>query len=308
MRIALQGISNKVIQKAGLAEIRSGDILLIKIIENKKGLIKASLSGKLIQLKGSAELKPGQNLKVRAMWSGKGNILYLNKADAQAAFSKKITDLGIKPDLISTSLFEAARRAGLPLKDDNIRLIKRLLRLKSKLSREEARVAVECLKKGLSAEEITGIINNQFNHDRRKEEKTLLFNSLMCQNELWFIIPYSFSSEELVLEGSIRIKKNTKTRVIETVVLETSFKNGRLYFIIENYGKDNRRLKLAADRMLNNNEKHEIKRLLPEILGNLSLKFDDNIIDDCFKNSHENILFDGFSTYKRSANSIEAFV
>ena len=86
MRTTLLGVNNKIISKAGLEQIRSGDIITVKILDNKKGLIKASIKGKILLLKGDPSLKTGDRIRVHAQWSGK--TLYLNKLSDKKNYKK----------------------------------------------------------------------------------------------------------------------------------------------------------------------------------------------------------------------------
>ena len=85
MRTAFTGISNNFLIKAGLKDVRSGDILSVKILENKNGLIKATVGGKIISLKGGKDLTPGILIRVRARWNGKNSISGPSEATAIGA-------------------------------------------------------------------------------------------------------------------------------------------------------------------------------------------------------------------------------
>ena len=219
-----------------------------------------------------------------------------------------IAESGVKFDSTSAVLFEAARRAGLSLTEDNLKILKRLLRNKTKLKSEEARIAVEAIKKGINPEEIIGLTEGDNKSDQKKQKKNILFNQLKDGNELWFIVPYSFNIENKVLEGSIRIKKNTDTSKINTVVIESCYKQGKLFFLIDNYSSSRRTIKILYGENLPEKVKTEIKSTLPEILGNLSMKIDDNIIENCFKKAEKESVFDGFSLSVGNAAGIEALV
>ena len=304
MRAVLTGINQTVLNKAGLDKLPSGRILSVKIIENNKGLIKASIAGRLIQLKGSVNLKPGNLYRVRTEWIGKTlNLRIIDKSGEILEMFK--TGNSENPE--SLILFEAAKRAGMHLKDENIRLLKRLLRKKTGLTDEKARLVAEAVKKGISPEEMIGIIDGSSVDSRERREKTLLFNHLSSDNELWFIIPYNMTvegGEELC--GSLRLRKSLDNGKINLVVIETRLDDtGRLFFLINwNSGK-NTTVRMFSDCRLPNQMKKEVKERLPEILSNLSLKFDDNIIENCFQDESCEGLFDGFSFSGTIAGGVE---
>lgn|GEM_PF-5197203 len=305
MRTAFLGVSNTILNKAGLDGLRSGDIITVKIIENNNGLIKASIMGRSILLKGPANLQIGQIYRVKTQWTGKTLLLNLihNKNNASDIFGAPgQTDLGF------SMLYSAAKRAALHLKNENVELLKRLLRKKGPLNEEKARLAAEAVKKGLAPEELISIIEHRSGEDRGSQEKTLLFNHLKDGNELWFIIPYSFGIDGTQLSGSLRIKKNTDSGKLTTAVIETEIDSSRLFFMISDFNSEKRRLKVFSEQPLDNSVKNKIKSGLPEILGNLSMKFDDNIIENCFRNQSLEMDFDGFSCEETSADGIEEVV
>ena len=216
MRTAFPVINNRTAFKAGLNRIQSGDILSVKIIKNSNGLIKASVNGKIFNLRGGADLKSGQILKVRAAWSAE--TLMLERIDSESSIKSLLTQTGLKTDAAALLLFETAKRAGLPLKGSYLNELKRFLRKNRKFNSEEARTAVESIKKGLSAENIIHAITSRDFSDREDREKTILFNSLKKDDELWFVVPYNFKlqHDETGVCGSLRIKKNLSTGKIET--------------------------------------------------------------------------------------------
>lgn len=305
MRTTFSVVSNNFLYKTGLDKIRSGDILSLKIIENKNGIIKAAIKGGLLTLKGSKLLTPDTILRVRAEWNGK--TLLLSRIDKESSIKQLFNTYSIKDDFYSISLFEAVKRSGAHLRDENIRLFKRLLRNKKELNKEEARTAAEVVKKGLSADGMIDITGAYSKNNEENRDKTLLFNHLHENDELWFIVPYSFSAETK-LDGNIRIRKNIKSKDILSVVIDVRASDGRYFFLIENYSSKNRKLKVFAEGHITSGQKKQIKKLLPEILGNLSIKYDDNIKENCFGINGESTVFDGFSEVRPSLSGVEEVI
>ncbi len=302
MRAGFTGISNTILNTAGLDRIRTGDILTVKILENKNGLIKAVIKGKTISLKGGKDLTPGSVIRVKTEWSGK--TLFLNRLETGKSLEKMLLTAGIRPENASYALFEAARRSGLHLKEENVEILKKLLKSRGSLDRKNARIAAECIKKGIEPENIIGVFGNYHDQDQRSGQKNLLFNHLKDGNELWFIVPYSFKAEGAELTGSLRIKKNTDTGKILSFVLETEYKDKPLYFLIGNYQAADRTVRILFEGDLTTKEKSTIIRSLSEITCNLNLKFDDNIIENCMDSDNDSIwIFDGFSYSEHNAFS-----
>lgn len=305
MRTSVTGVSNNVLLKAGLDRIQSGDILTLKIIENSKGLTKVLLKGKTIYINSMKDLIPGKTIKVRAQWSGK--TLYLHRLEL-LKIDNPFTEAGLKNNPASMLLLEAARRAGLSIRENNIKILKKLLRTDRKLNKETARFAAEAVKKGLSPDNLIALITANYDFsDGKDEEKTKLFNQLSSDNELWFIVPYKLRIEEYELKGSLRIKKNLLTKQIETVVIESIIEEEKIYFLIRNYNKVNTELKILTEGKLKPKIRKKIKENLNEIQGNLSLKIDDNIIEECFV-TEKGLNFDGFSLIYNNYSGFEAIV
>ncbi len=307
MRITFSGISNRVNSKAGLENIQSGEILSVKITKNKQGSVKAILNGKNLSITGRIlDLKNGDLVKVKTEWVGKK--LYLHRLDSSNAIKNILSESGIKPEPNSILLFEAIKRAELPLKSDLVKELKRILRKSSKLSPEQARTAAEAIKKGLSPDEYIASFEHKEPQDRQNKEETLLFNSLSGDDYLWFIVPYNFSIAEQngSVSGSLRIKKNIASKKIETVVIEasagTASNKGRYFFLIDKYQSNEKVLRIFTEGNLSKSEMREIKKRLPEILGNLPVKIDDNINENCFDEKSAGFLFDGYS-YDESVSS-----
>lgn len=305
MRTTFSVVNNTFLSKAGSNKIRSGDIFSIKIIDNKNGLITTRIKGNLITFKGSASLKLNTILKVRAAW--RGNTLVLDRIEENRGLKKWISTYGIKENPAAVSLFEAVNRSGGHLQDDTLRLLKRLLRKKKEITKEESRTAAELVKKGLSPEEMLSITSVFDGHEEKNKDKALLFNHIADGDELWFIVPYSFSTDELKLDGSIRIKKSIKSKEIQSAVIDVSVSGNRYFFLISNFSGKNRRLMVFTDGKIGANQKKQIKKLLPEILGNLFIKIDDNIIEDCFSDCSP-YDFDGFSAIKSTLSGVEEVV
>lgn len=306
MRTTFPVVTNTILSKAGLDSVRSGEILSVKITENNKGLIKAVIKGKVIILKGSADLRVGKTIKVRAQWSGK--TLLLNRVDDKNGIKNIISESGIKNNNLSMLLFEAARRSGLSLKDENLSLLKKLLKQKKELNREEARTAVESIKKGLSAEEMTAVAGSANSEDRKEREKNLLFNHLKDGEELWFIIPYNFTADERSLEGTMRIRKNVVMHEIITVVLEVKLEEGRLFFLIDDYNTKKQKIRFITDGKITAKTKKIIIKRLPQFLGNMRQKIDDNVIKGCLNEQTESLVFDGYSLTESTLKGIEEVV
>ena len=305
MRTVFSGVSSNILNKAGLGKIQSGNILTVKIIENKNGLIKAAVKGRILFIKGDSGLKIGNVYRVRAQWSGKTLQLQMLENNENPFKSFGMQTEGPNPDLI----FAAARRAGLHLKDSNINLLKRLIRRRDTLTDEKARFASEAVKKGLSPEEMVAVIASGDGEQKSRDEKTKLFNHLTDDNELWFIVPYNFTPDgETGLSGSLRIKKDLISRKIMLVVLETLIDGQRLFFMIDWAAQKNRSVRLFTEGDLSPDKKIKITERLPEILSNLSLNFDDNIIESCFQNNSDGGLFDGFSFSDLPSDGIEEIV
>lgn len=304
---AVTGTGNNFLNKAGLKSIQSGEILSVKILENKGSLAKVSLKGMIVMLRTEDVLAPGATIKVRAQWSGK--TLYLNKPENNSAdiFFKAA---GIENNLSAHLLIDTAARAGLSIKENTIKLIKKLLRRRGckDLDKETARLAVEAIKKGLSPENILGAAGlSGRDDDTADHEKTILFNQLKSGDELWYIVPYKFSVENTEIKGSLRIKKNLTTDKIDTTVIEAGLRENRLFFLIKNYGKKNMELKIFSEKKLNSTIKRKIKKNLAEIQGNLKLKIDDNITEECFS-TDKDYFFDGFSMFSSESSGFETIV
>ncbi|MDC7225831.1 MAG: hypothetical protein PQJ61_03590 [Spirochaetales bacterium] len=303
-----------------MGNIRSGDILTVKIIENNNGLIKASLLGKTMLLKGPDNLQVDSVHRVKALWNTE--ILQLNLLDSKSRVSELFdmsASLKGASDHFASMLFAAAKRAGLHLKDENVNILKRLIRKKTNLDVEKSRIASEAVKKGLSPDELLMIFEgtDSESENRQNKEKTLLFNHLKSNDELWFVVPYNFSGgfsetessdQDLSLNGSIRIRKEMKTGKISLAVIETRIENKRIYFMIKDFNNKHAAMKIFSDGILDKSTKKAIREELPKILGNLPIKFDDNIIEDCFEDRADGSGFDGFSYSDFSAEGVEEIV
>ena len=305
MRTSLTGVNNSIIIKAGLDRIRSGDIISLKILENKNGLIKASVKGKIISFKALEGMMPGDLVKVKAQWSGK--VLYLQRIENKQ-LQNFIRENGLSSDPATITILETARRAGLPLKTDNLRLLKKFIRKSGKGNRESIRLAVEAVKKGLSPVNLLNILQFSGDSDNENEQnKAVLFNQLNSGNELWFVFPYKFKIESSILEGSIRIRKNLLIKKIDSVVIETSMDIGKIYFLIKNYGTENSEMQILTEKKLRPFMRRKIKTGMNEIQCNLSLKIDDNIIEECFGDEN-GLNFDGFTLDYTDRKGFEAVV
>lgn len=302
MRVASTDVNRNLIVKSGLGKVQSGDIFSVKIIKNSNGLIKALVRGKLIDVKSSRNLIPGQVLKVKADW--KGNTLILKQIDSAVKIKTALEGMNVKPDQASIAMFRAAGKAGLVLKDDIIKIIKRFLRGRKKLSSEEAGAAAELLKKGLYPENMIQFITGGGEPDERHEQKKLLFNHLQDRDDLWFIIPFNFMHDGRSLDGSIRIQKRKITKKTEKAVIAVSDGDNKYYFLIECFTSAKRKIHVLTEGSPDEALKRGIKILLPEILGNMSVEIDDNIREKCFQSE----AFDGFALNGDRSFGIEEFV
>jgi hypothetical protein len=302
LRIASLGVNKNLVIKSGLGKVQSGDILTVRIIENRNGRIKASIHGKIITVKSSMNLIDGQVLKVKAGW--KGRTLILNLVDADSNLKSIINELNIQANSAALNLFRAAGTAGLVLKDDIIKLIKRFLRGRKKLSSEEAGAAVELFKKGLYPENLIQLFCGDGEPDERDEQKKLLFNHLQDGEEQWFIIPFNFSSGSRAIKGSIRLQKRKINKKTEKVVIVVHNDDNKYYFVIDKYTSEKRRMHIFYSGELSADARLGIKTVLTEILGNMGLEIDDNIREKCFQNTD----FDGFSLSREVNFGIEEVV
>jgi hypothetical protein len=306
--ITSAGLNNIQVHKAGLGKIRSGDIFSIKIIESQDGFLKASIKGKILTIKSTRYFEDGKTLRVKAEWSGK--TLLLKTVTGKEMLKNFIAGAGIKPDEAAVTLFQAARSGSLVLKDENIRLLERFLKYRKDLSNEEARTAVEFIKKGIYPEGISDLFNGEgFQEDRRKEDSALLFNHLQDSRDLWFVIPYNFkkmSSEGGAdgLTGSIRYQKNLDNGKIEKVILDIITFSNRYFFMIESFSLQKRKLHIFTEKEISSRQKKAILNELPEILSNLPAEIDDNIRENYTADTE----FDGFSFNDEPAGGIEEFV
>ena len=193
-------------------------------------------------------------------------------------------------------------------------MLKRFLRSKERPTVEDGRAAAECIKKGLEPEALEAVFA-RYGEPRRDNDDPpeLLFNHMKNEDELWFIMPYNFDGGDGNMQGSLRFCRNLRSGEITTEVIEAGIRNRRVFFLIENPQSDSRRIRVftegAADRSL----KKQIKIALPEILGNTDCKFDDNIIENCFKveqqdGNRSRKKFDGFSYETEVSAGVEEIV
>ena len=303
MRITSFGVNKNLIVKSGLDKIQSGDIFSIKIIENSNGRIKTSILGKIISVKSSTNLIAGQTVKVKAFWNG--GTLVLNPVDPDNSVKTILSDLNMQQNPAVLKFFRSAVSSGLVLKDDIIKMIKRFLRNRRKLGSEEAAAAVELFKKGIFPENIINLIcgGENMSPDER-EDKKFLFNHLQDENDLWFIIPFKFKLDDRHLDGSIRIKKRKINKKIEKAVIAVNTGSNKLYFVIDRFDSELRKLYILSEGGLSRLAKSRIKNELHEILGNMSVEIDDNISENCFQDEN----FDGFSIGGDVSYGIEEIV
>ena len=303
MRITSFGVNKNLIVKSGLDKIQSGDIFSIKIIENSNGRIKTSILGKIISVKSSTNLIAGQTVKVKAFWNG--GTLVLNPVDPDNSVKTILSDLNMQQNPAVLKFFRSAVSSGLVLKDDIIKMIKRFLRNRRKLGSEEAAAAVELFKKGIFPENIINLIcgGENMSPDER-EDKKFLFNHLQDENDLWFIIPFRFKLDDNALSGSIRIKRHRANKKILKAVIAVNVEGNKLYFVIDRFDSELRKLYILSEGGLSRLAKSRIKNELHEILGNMSVEIDDNISENCFQDEN----FDGFSIGGDVSYGIEEIV
>ncbi|MBI9105486.1 MAG: hypothetical protein JEZ04_02010 [Spirochaetales bacterium] len=302
MRIASLGVNKNLIVKSGLGKVQSGDILSIKIIENSKGRIKASIQGRIVLVKSSSNLIAGQTLRVKAVW--KGEALILKQTGAANPFKTIVNELNLPQDAVVLNFFRTAARAGLVLKGDILKIIQRFLRNRKKLGAEEAGAAVELLKKGLYPEDMINFISGDGQSDSEDEKKKLLFNHLQDSNDIWIIVPFKFKYDSRQLEGSIRLKKRRPHNKTEKAVIAVQVEGNRLFFVIDRFDSETRKLYILSEGSLSRKEISRIKNGLTEILGNMRVEIDDNISENCFQDGS----FDGFSLSGETNFCIEEIV
>ena len=302
MRAAFSGVNRNLIIKSGLGRVQSGDILFVKVLEAKDGLSKASIAGKIITVKSSLALEAGKSFRVRALWQNDKLFLLPLKADAEAAglFEGLYGSGGEK---ISDAFIRKAAFSGLVIKNDVVRYLRRFLRRRKDSNPEKEGLIIELLKKGLYSESMVETLSGE-KEERDDGSSELLFNHLQDKNELWFIVPFDFKAGGTSIPGSIRMKKNRSTGKTEKAVIEVRRPSGKMFFSIDDFSGGSKTLRLASEEDLGPAEKQKIKTGLIEFLDNMSLKIDDNIIENCFTGGG----FDGFNFGGRSSSGVEEVV
>ncbi len=301
LNLASIGINRNLILKAGINNVKTGDFLYIKVLSHINDKARISVNGKILTVNSSLLLKSGQTLRVKAVWNG--NLLELRPAEQPAAAKMPALLNGyFKSDTEGAVVFAAMKNAGLSLKDENIKnMVKILSRLK-KADPGKARIAAELLKKGFIADEnAVSYIEGNSAEDNHKKNNNFheLFNSVEADDINWLILPYSLKGPERMLKGSLKLKFRKSVKLPDTAVLEVMLDTERLFFVIDNPCRDNRKIEIYTSQEGRLLKKTEIRNELEENLRNLGIKIDDNINNWCFDKG----IFDGFGPTENSAAS-----
>ncbi len=306
LNLASIGINRNLILKAGIDNVKTGDFLYIKVLSHDAGKARISVNGKTLTVISSLSLVSGQTLRVKAVWNG--NMLELRLSDTAAGKIPAILSGYFKSDIEGSVVLTAMKNAGLSLKDENIKnMVKVLSRLKES-GPGKARIAAEMLKKGFIADENAvvflegnGLDEGHENNDKFHE----LFNSVESDVTNWLILPYSLKGPERILKGSLKLKFRKHVKLPEVAVIEVVINGEKVFFVIDNPCRDNRRVEIFTSQEGRFLKKTEIRNELKENLRNLGIKFDDNINNWCFGED----LFDGFSlTSDYAASGFEELV
>ena len=299
MRAAFSGFNKELNAKAGLKTIRPGDLFILKVSENKEGQKGVLLKGRFFKLQTDQNLISGRKIQVRARIRA-GRIEFEHVTNREKG-SGTVPFVGSREDSVVDYILRRAAAGGLIIRKRLMLTVKRFLRKHPAPSDDESSAFIELIKKNLYSESMLSFLTSC--GDRRGgDERALLFNHMQKGDELWFIKPFCFKGDQADLPGSIRIKKNRKTNKVIKYVIETIYKDHRIFFEIDNLNI--RKMKIYYEDRLGSGDKKKFIAGVHEILDNKDVKFDDNITTQCLKKH----AFDGFESYSVKTDGVEEII
>ena len=297
---------------------------VVKNIVNNKWAV--SIAGKLLTAYSEIELIPGKIVRARVLIEGNRLILKIAPKNMDPV-NVLLEKYGVESDDVTRNIIISFLKTGLGVKAENIAFIKTLIKNSKKTSTKLIRLLSIILDKGitlkhLDMEKITPLIFEDSPDNRKEREKKKrqgsnrekypenlkgyirsrinavtddrtdllqIFNHIKAKHDNWFITPFRIEKEQSLLSGTIRIQFDYFKKTVNIVVIQCSFNNVNFSFILKNQ-QHNYSLSILCNSC---GYAKFIKKELPKLgikLQNLSVKIDDNILDDKY--------FDGFSLNK----------